>query len=135
METKHKLLLLGVVAVGGYLLYKNLGSVADPSAAIPDVSPTFKPTAQSTLAEMKADLLNWSQRNEEHWQGKQPAIYAAVLQQGETGIKNMHALLWDIWAENSGLDPYQVNWDGSAQPDRAKSVGAWWESLSASVGL
>lgn len=131
-STKKYLVIGGIAAAAGlaYYFIKNPGG-----GSLIEVDPTFKKTNLSTLPEMRADLKAWSVRGDAGWNNKQPIIYSSVMALGDQAVKNMHALLWDIWQQNSGLDPYKLNWDLTPQPVRALSVGAWWENLTKQLGI
>lgn len=130
---KNIMLLLGVAAVGGAVWYFSKNSMALP-AANSATAPTYKKTNESTLAEMRNDLIAWRDRGDEGWQGKKPKIVELVYN-NDAYVRNLHALLWDIWQPNQVQNfAYKVN--SYLQPTSwENSVGKWWELFTKANGL
>lgn len=142
MRNKN-LLIFGALGLGAVLLLSKKDTAAAPPVTsiapgepypdpvpVVEVTPTFKKTNQSTLPEMVADLESWARRQDPAWNGQEPYILGIVKSKGELGIKNMHALLWDIWQPGIAIEnyPFKVYWDLSPA-SWENSVGQWWVNL------
>lgn len=123
----------GIAVAAGAAWYFMKGKGMLPTAQV--TAPTYKLTADSTLMEMEADLKGWVERNDPGWGGQQSKIYAAVMNEGSAAIKNIHALLWDIWQPGK-IDNYPFKVNSSLQPVAwANSVGSWWDLFKKRNGI
>jgi len=135
MATNKNVFLIGgavAAAIGAYFYFRK-GNEGFATAQLTE--PTFKSTLLSTEMEMLADLKAWSERGDSGWSNQQGKIYTAAVREGSAAVKNMHALLWDIWQPGKVENyPFKVN--SSLQPSSwANSVGQWWVDFKIRNGI